>query len=169
MIAGPRRETEPIAISVLVREGRRDAVAVEEPLEIRVAGEPVAVTMRTPGHDEELALGFLYGEGLIDGLRAATLTDDFAANTIEVGGPPLTALPGRTVPSSAFIRTRATTSPSCSMTCRVPKRAREPSPNSCARSAANPRLKPPNSGSRSTRSRSAQAKPIAGSPPPPSG
>ena len=44
-----------------------DTVAVEEPLEIRVDGEPVAVTMRTPGHDEELALGFLYGEGLIDG------------------------------------------------------------------------------------------------------
>ncbi len=49
----------------------RDAVAVEEPLEIRVDGEPLAVTMRTPGHDEELALGFLYGEGLIDGPRAS--------------------------------------------------------------------------------------------------
>jgi len=95
VIAGPKREAEPIAISVLVREGRRDAVAVEEPLEIRVAGEPVAVTMRTPGHDEELALGFLYGEGLIDRLRAATLTDDFAANTIEVGGPPLRELSAR--------------------------------------------------------------------------
>src|SRR5206468_7152966 len=35
-----------------------DRVAVEEPLEIRIAGRPVAVTMRTPGHDEELALGF---------------------------------------------------------------------------------------------------------------
>ena len=43
----------------------RDEVAVEEPLEIRVDGAPLAVTMRTPGHDEELALGFLYGEGLI--------------------------------------------------------------------------------------------------------
>lgn len=53
---------------------REDVVIVEEPLEIQVAlpGEgtteifPVAVTMRTPGHDEELALGFLYTEGLID-------------------------------------------------------------------------------------------------------
>ena len=35
-----------------------DQVAVEEPLEIRIGGRPVAVTMRTPGHDEELALGF---------------------------------------------------------------------------------------------------------------
>ena len=58
-----------------------DAVAVEEPLEIRVDGEPLAVTMRTPGHDEELALGFLYGEGLIDGPRDAGPTEDFAANT----------------------------------------------------------------------------------------
>ncbi|MBI5067136.1 MAG: formate dehydrogenase accessory sulfurtransferase FdhD [Deltaproteobacteria bacterium] len=44
-----------------------DAVAVEEPLEIRIAGDPVAITMRTPGDDGELALGFLYAEGIIDG------------------------------------------------------------------------------------------------------
>ena len=68
-------------------DGREDAVAVEEPLEIRVDGEPLAVTMRTPGHDEELALGFLFGEGLIDGPRAAGPTSDFAANTVEVEGP----------------------------------------------------------------------------------
>jgi FdhD protein len=64
-----------------------DAVAVEEPLEIRVDGRALAVTMRTPGHDEELALGFLYGEGLIDGPRAAGLTEDLAKNIIEVAGP----------------------------------------------------------------------------------
>ena len=40
-------------------------MAVEEPLEIRVDTRPVSVTMRTPGHDEELALGFLVGEGLV--------------------------------------------------------------------------------------------------------
>lgn len=66
---------------------RTDAVAVEEPLEIRVDGRPLAVTMRTPGHDEELALGFLYGEGLIDGPRVAGPTKDLAANTVEVAGP----------------------------------------------------------------------------------
>ena len=44
-----------------------DVVAVEEPLEIRVAGETVAITMRTPGADRALALGFLYAEGIISG------------------------------------------------------------------------------------------------------
>jgi FdhD protein len=74
-------------IASVLRDGVRDEVAVEEPLEIRVDGAPLAVTMRTPGHDEELALGFLYGEGLIDGPRAAGLTDDLAANIVEVSGP----------------------------------------------------------------------------------
>jgi FdhD protein len=74
-------------------DGISDAVAIEEPLEVRVDGAPLAVTMRTPGHDEELALGFLYGEGLIDGLRKVGLTEDLANNTIEVAGP-LTHDPG---------------------------------------------------------------------------
>ena len=43
-----------------------DWVAREEPLEIRVKGESVVVTMRTPGHDEELAIGFLLSEGVIN-------------------------------------------------------------------------------------------------------
>jgi FdhD protein len=60
----------------------RDQVAVEEPLEIRVNGEPVAVTMRTPGHDEELALGFLLSEGIAPG--RASIPSDLAANTVDV-------------------------------------------------------------------------------------
>ena len=44
---------------------REDDVAVEEPLEIRVSGEPVATTMRTPGNDRELAAGFLFAEGIL--------------------------------------------------------------------------------------------------------
>src|SRR5687768_18604153 len=71
----------------IVREGVRDSLAVEEPLEIRVDGDPLAVTMRTPGHDEELALGFLYGEALIDGPRAAGPDAELSANVIEVAGP----------------------------------------------------------------------------------
>jgi FdhD protein len=77
----------PRMVAVVERDGRRDEVAVEEPLEIRVDGAALSVTMRTPGHDEELALGFLLGEGLIDGPRAAGLTEDLANNVVEVAGP----------------------------------------------------------------------------------
>lgn len=42
-----------------------DEVAIEEPLEIRLDGSPLAITMRTPGNDEELAAGFLLSEGMI--------------------------------------------------------------------------------------------------------
>jgi FdhD protein len=62
-----------------------DEVAAEEPLEIRVNGRPVAVTMRTPGHDEELALGFCLSEGIEP--RKASLPADLGANTVEVDAP----------------------------------------------------------------------------------
>ena len=68
-----------------------DEVAIEEPLEIRVAGEPLAVTMRTPGHDHELVAGFLLAEGLIQSRadlggihHCARLGSAGAHNTIEV-------------------------------------------------------------------------------------
>jgi FdhD protein len=78
--------TGPRLHASIRRDGVDDRIAVEEPLEIRVGGEPLAVTMRTPGHDDELALGFLVGEGLLAGGDAAEagLTDDLAANTIDV-------------------------------------------------------------------------------------
>jgi FdhD protein len=68
-------------------EGRSDddLVAVEEPLEIRIGGTSVAVTMRTPGHDEELALGFCLSEGLRP--VAARIPEDLPANTVEVDAP----------------------------------------------------------------------------------
>ena len=64
--------------------GVADEVAVEEPLEIRVRGAALAVTMRTPGHDEELALGFLHGEGLIDVPAPAGPPSDLAGNIVDV-------------------------------------------------------------------------------------
>src|SRR5919108_4208561 len=69
----------------VLREGVPDEVAVEEPLEIRVDGSPLAVTMRTPGQDEELAAGFLYGEGLLAG--PPRFHPSLDANAVDVEGP----------------------------------------------------------------------------------
>jgi FdhD protein len=74
-------------VASVVRDGERDELAVEEPLEIRVDGRALSVTMRTPGNDEELAIGFLIGEGLLRAPAKAGLTDDLAANVIDVEGP----------------------------------------------------------------------------------
>ena len=86
--------TDPRSLATVEHDGRSDEVAVEEPLEIRVDGHSLAVTMRTPGSDEELALGFLHGEGLIDSPRPAGPPADLAANTVDVEGP-LLRDPGR--------------------------------------------------------------------------
>ena len=84
-MAAPPYSTARVSV-VRVPDGETDdVVAVEEPLELRIGGTPVAVTMRTPGHDEELALGFALSEGLQpSGARAP---DDLAANTIELDAP----------------------------------------------------------------------------------
>jgi FdhD protein len=83
---------------------REDRLATEEPLEIRLSwpGAPprrVAVTMRTPGHDFELAAGFLYGEGLVGDAASihtvAYCTDntlspeqEYNVVTVKLDGPP---------------------------------------------------------------------------------
>ncbi len=68
-------------------DGHTDEVAVEEPLEIRVDGRALAVTMRTPGDDEALALGFLHGEGLIDRPHEVRPGPELEGNVVDVEGP----------------------------------------------------------------------------------
>jgi FdhD protein len=69
---------------------RPDTLAVEEPMELRVGGRALAVTMRTPGHDIELAHGFLLTEGVITALedvaaaRWCDSVDETGANTYNV-------------------------------------------------------------------------------------
>ncbi len=76
-----------------------DRVAVEEPLEVRLAGDPFAVTMRTPGHDRELVLGLLLSEGIIASAadvgaiaHCGRLGDPGLGNTIDVASAPGTVL-----------------------------------------------------------------------------
>jgi FdhD protein len=85
---------------------RADTVAAEEPLEIRVAGRPLAVTMRTPGNDFDLARGFLVGEGVI-AMRSqiaairyctgATADGGNTFNVLDVSFAPGVALPDPSV------------------------------------------------------------------------
>ena len=69
----------------------QDRLAVEEPLEIRLNGRPVSVTMRTPGHDFDLAAGFLFTEGILKEsrqigsiARCSTPEGDDAGNVVDV-------------------------------------------------------------------------------------
>lgn len=75
------------AVSVRKPDGMvvSDVVAVEAPLEIRVGGRPLVITMRTPGHDVELAAGFLYAEGVVTcGDQIVSIRTDAASG---VSGP----------------------------------------------------------------------------------
>lgn len=90
-------------LATVTRDGGSDEVAVELPLEIRLNGEPVAVTMRTPGDDLALAAGFLFGEGIVKDPPRVGLTEDMAANAVEVTAA------GASLPSSR----RFYTSSSC--------------------------------------------------------
>lgn len=72
------------------RSARADTLVVEEPLELRVAGRPLTVTMRTPGHDFDLASGFLTTEGVVRRadevatMRYCAGVDENGANTYNV-------------------------------------------------------------------------------------
>ena len=65
-MSNPAITSHPIArLRGLASESAEDHLAVEEPLEVRLQGQPVAVIMRTPGHDFDLAAGFLVTEGIL--------------------------------------------------------------------------------------------------------
>src|SRR3982074_3260133 len=85
-----------------------DQAAVEEPLEIRVDGEPLTVTMRTPGDDIDLAAGFLFTEGLLrqlDAVHEIRMCDDnAAAGTFKPGQE---SVPDRVAANRNFITTSA--------------------------------------------------------------
>ena len=93
---------------------RPDALAAEEPLEIRIDGKPLAVTMRTPGHDVELAHGFLLTEGVITSVddiataRYCDSLDDAGRNTYNVLD--LALAPGVAPPDDSVQRRFYTTS-----------------------------------------------------------
>jgi FdhD protein len=61
-----------------------DEVAIEEPLEIRINGAPIATTMRTPGHDDELAAGFLLSEGIVRAREELRALSVLAENLINI-------------------------------------------------------------------------------------
>jgi len=97
---------------------REDMLVVEEPLEIRVGGHSIAITMRTPGHDVELALGFLVSEGVIsraDHVRAARYC---AGATVDEGNTynvlDISLAPGVAAPDPSLDRQFYTTS-SCGL------------------------------------------------------
>jgi FdhD protein len=95
-----------------VRASRPDTIAAEEPLEIRVDKRPLAVTMRTPGDDIDLAVGFLLSEGVIrstDDVRTAILcAGDATPNTYNVVD--VTLAPGVPPPETDPSRNFYTTS-----------------------------------------------------------
>ncbi len=77
-----------------------DRIAVEEPLEICIAGDTLAITMRTPGHDRELVLGFLWAEGIISSpddvstlAHCGRTGDEGRENTLDVGLAPGVRVP----------------------------------------------------------------------------
>jgi len=81
---------DAIAVRGGARETRPETLVVEEPLELRLDGEPIAVTMRTPGHDVELAAGFLVTEGIVSdfGLVNAIAHCEQTENAVEIRTEP---------------------------------------------------------------------------------
>ena len=84
MSSSGSREVQLQKVSATTRSNYRDVVAVEEPMEVRVNGAAFAVIMRTPGHDRELAAGFLLAEDVIRGSEELA-TIEYCADADEEG------------------------------------------------------------------------------------
>ena len=94
-------------------ETHDDWVIVEEPLQIRVSGDPIAITMRTPGHDHELVAGYLVAEGWIRGphdlgsVRHCDAGPDPTNNVIDVLPAPGSAFDGESMTPRRQLSTSA--------------------------------------------------------------
>jgi FdhD protein len=103
--ARPRKRTERLVVTRTTPSGRRrrpDDLIVEEPMTIQLDGVVVSTTMRTPGHDFELAAGFCFTEGLLAGApvtgvrycaNGAATASAFNEVTVETGGRAPTPTP----------------------------------------------------------------------------
>lgn len=93
-----RRRTENLMVTVVdggVAKRRPDDVIVEEPMTVQLDGTTVTTTMRTPGHDYELAVGFCFTDGLLGGAavtgvrycaNGSAAASEFNVVTVETGG-----------------------------------------------------------------------------------
>lgn len=94
----PRRRSETVLVTVVRGESRArrpDDLIVEEPMTVQLDGTTVSTTMRTPGHDYELAVGFCHTEGLLGGApvtgvrycaNGSAVGSEFNVVTVETGG-----------------------------------------------------------------------------------
>lgn len=101
-------ETDIWSFSGTSAEPRSDRIVVEEPLEIRIGGRAVSITMRTPGDDLELAVGFLFSEGI---LRSAS--DLVRVESVEENAVDIELAPGTNAAALARLERHFTTTSSC--------------------------------------------------------
>jgi FdhD protein len=87
-----------------------DELIVEEPLEIRLDGHRVSTTMRTPGHDEELAVGFCFGDGLLAGAPVTAVRSEASGQALGGGSNVVTVETGGVAPAPTARLTTTTSS-----------------------------------------------------------
>jgi FdhD protein len=115
--ATDRTRQQAVADVGVVRSGETrpvpDQVAVEAPIEVRLNGAPFSVIMRTPGDDRDLALGFLFGEGLIEGRNDIERVD--VDDTAEIVNVVFVCSQGDAVTAALSERRQVTMNSSCGM------------------------------------------------------